>query len=199
MKYINQLEHPHMLYVTRTDPDHPGHEKGKTTTVRSSGCGLCSAIMVADRLLPEYDFELPDAIELSYSVNANHANGTDPKLFFPAFAKKLGLDYETATTTKELIHCLQTGGAAVAHVGCKEPGKPGLFTKSGHYMAVIGLERDGRVAILDPSYKEGKFDEPEDRVGKVEIKNKVIVLCDPAILHEETTMKSISYHLFWRP
>ena len=195
MKYINQLEHPHMLYVTRTDPEYG--DSGKTTTVRSSGCGLCSAIMVADRLLPSYDFDLPDAIELSYEMKANHGRGTDPKLFFPAFAKKLGLDYKQAKTTDELIHCLQTGGAAVVHVG-KVEGRVPLFTKGGHYMAVIGVERDGRLAILDPSYFPGKYDE-EGRQGKVEVKQGVISLCTPEILAQESEMKAIPYHLFWRP
>jgi len=195
MKYINQLEHPHLLYVTRTDPEFG--DTGKTTTVRSSGCGLCSAIMVADRLLPRYDFDLTNAIELSYEMKANHSRGTDPKLFFPAFAKKLGLDYKQAKTTEELIHCLQTGGAAVVHVG-KTEGRVPLFTKGGHYMAVIGLERDGRLAILDPSYFPGKYDE-EGRQGKVEMSQNVISLCTPEVLAEESSMKEIPYHLFWRP
>ena len=89
MKYVNQLQHPHMLYVTRTDPEYG--DSGKTTTIKSSGCGLCSAIMVADRLLPSYDFELEDAVTLSYSVEANRAAGTSYSRFAPAFAEKLGL------------------------------------------------------------------------------------------------------------
>ena len=194
MKYINQLDHPHMRYITRTDPEYG--ETGKTTTIKSSGCGLCSAIMVADRLLPDYKFELYDAIDLSYETNANHTRGTDP-MFFAAFAEKLGLDYQKATTTEELIHCLQTGGAAVVHVG-KVEGRVPLFTKGGHYMAVIGVERDGRLAILDPSYFPGKYDE-EGRQGKVEMSQGVVSLCTPEILHEESSMKKIPYHLFWRP
>lgn len=194
MKYINQLDHTHMRYVTRTDPEYG--DSGKTTTIRSSGCGLCSAIMVADRLLPDYKFELYDAIDLSYETKANHGRGTDP-LFFAAFAQKLGLDYKKATTTEELIHCLQTGGAAVVHVG-KVEGRVPLFTKGGHYMAVIGVERDGRLAILDPSYFPGKYDE-EGRQGKVEMSQGVISLCTPEILAEESSMKKTPYHLFWRP
>ena len=193
MKYINQLDHTHMRYVTRTDPEYG--DSGKTTTIRSSGCGLCSAIMVADRLLPDYKFELYDAIDLSYETKANHGRGTDP-LFFAAFAQKLGLDYKKATTTEELIHCLQTGGAAVVHVG-KVEGRVPLFTKGGHYMAVIGVERDGRLAILDPSYFPGKYDE-EGRQGKVEMKNGVIAVTSMQVLMEETDGRSQRFFLFWR-
>ena len=89
MRYINQLDHPHMLYVTKTEMEGEAREKGRTTTIKSSGCGLCSAIMVADRLLVDYDFELYDAIQLAYDVEANHKDGTNYKRFAPAFAEKM--------------------------------------------------------------------------------------------------------------
>ena len=197
MKYVNQLQHPHLLYVTRTDPDCDKHEWGKTTTVRSSGCGLCSAIMVADRLLPYYDFDLYDAIDLSYEVGANRGPGTNYRKFAPAFAEKLGLTVEFSHDTDQLRKCLRTGGAAVALVYGRAEGQ-GLFTRGAHYMAVIGEEPDGRFAILDPSFKEGKFDEP-DRKGKVEIKNGVIVLCDQENLEKQKpTSDAPPYYLFWR-
>ena len=65
-------------------------EKGKTTTVRSSGCGLCSAIMVADRLLPNCEFGLKEAIDLAYATNANLEVGTTYQVYAPALAEKLG-------------------------------------------------------------------------------------------------------------
>lgn len=197
MKYINQLDHPHMLYVTRTDPEHPEHEKGKSTTIATSGCGLCSAIMVADRLLPFYDFDLYDAIELSYATNANSNLGTNYSRFAPAFAEKLGLKLEFSRDVEDVSNCLRTGGVAVALVSGRSEGQ-GLFTRGGHYITVIGEEPDGRFAILDPYFKEGKFDEP-DRKGKVEIKNDYIVLCDkPTLVNEETRNGSFPYYLFWR-
>lgn len=197
MRYVNQRDYPDMSYVTRANPKNINHEKGKHTTVSSSGCGLCSAIMVADRLLPSYRFELEDAIELSYSVGANHAIGTDPKLFFPAFAEKMGLKLVSTNDLDALLHCLRTGGAAVVHVGGDREGHIGLFTHGGHYMVIIGEEPDGRLAILDPSYCESKYEE-EGRVGKVEVVNGVIVLCDPQILDGEGHVSKTHYHLFWR-
>jgi hypothetical protein len=64
-------------------------------------------------------------------------------------------------------------------------------------MTVIGEGSDGRLVILDPSYKEGKFDSPEHK-GKVEIKDDVIVLCRPEILEEEVNPNRFHYYLFWR-
>jgi hypothetical protein len=199
MKFVNQRDYPHWLYVTRTDMEEEAErEKGKTTTVASSACGLCSAVMVADRLLPNCEFDLKDALELSYEVKANYKRGTNYARFAPAFAEKLGLKLEMTRDIDALINCLRTGGAAVFLAKGDRDGQVGLFTHGAHYVAVINEEPDGRFAILDPSYNDTKFEEP-DRVGKVEIKNNVIVLCDEQTLeHERPTWNSAPYYLFWR-
>ena len=197
MKYLSQLDYPHMPYITRTDPENPRHEHGKTTTVKSSGCGLCSAIMVADRLLTHYDFDLEDAVALSYEVEANRGAGTSYKAFAPAFADRMGLRLKATKDVQELVNCLQTGGAAVILAGGDREGHIGLFTHGGHYMAAIGVEPDGRIAILDPSYRPEKYLE-EGRVGKVEIIDGPIVLATTEVLDEETREKATPYYLFWR-
>lgn len=197
MKYINQLDYPDWLYITRTKQEGAAFEKGKTTTIRSSGCGLCSAIMVADRLLPNCEFDLKEALRIAYRTEANYAAGTSYKLFAPAFAEQFGLEYEMTSDPERLRYCLRTGGAAVAHVGGDREGHIGVFSHGGHYVAVIGEERDGRLAVLDPSYKENKYEE-EGRVGKVELKNGVIALCDIQVLVDDCANRSPSFWLFWR-
>lgn len=199
MRYENQREHPHMLYVTRTTLEEKEREYGKTTTIKSSGCGLCAGIMMLDRLLPHYTFSLEDAIQLSYDSDANRVVGTSYIRLGPALAEKFGLRYQMSDKLEDLQHCVRTGGAAVVLVGCgnSEEGKPGLFTKSGHYMTVISEEPDGRLAILDPSFTPDKY-ETDDRKGKVEIKHGVVILCEPEILHAETKGKTGPYFLFWR-
>jgi hypothetical protein len=198
MKFINQRDYPHWLYITRTDMEsEEDRERGKTTTVFTSACGLCSAVMVADRLLPNCDFSLSDAIDLSYAVKANYRRGTSYQRFAPAFAEKVGLRMETAWEMQALMDCLRTGGAAVAWVAGDRDDRVGVFSHVGHYIAVIGVERDGRLAVLDPYLYEGKFQE-EGRVGKVELKNGVIALCQPETLQADVVNKSFPYYLFWR-
>ncbi|MBQ4505214.1 MAG: hypothetical protein II983_06020, partial [Firmicutes bacterium] len=76
MKFVRQLDYPEWIYVTKTEMDEEARKHGETTTVASSACGLCAAVMVADRLLVNYEFELADAMELAYETKANHKVGT---------------------------------------------------------------------------------------------------------------------------
>ena len=197
MRYVNQKEYPHIPYITCTKEDHPQHERGKTTTICTSGCGLCSSIMVADRLLVDYKFELEDAIALSYEVGANYGAGT-ARIYFPVFAERMGLHHEMVSTMEEVKNCLRTGGAVIAHVAGDHGDRVGIFSHVGHYVVVIGEEPDGRLAILDPAYLPGRYDE-EGRKGKVEVKCGFISLCSPEDLHEDTKYRQPDgYHLFWR-
>lgn len=191
MKYICQRDYPHWIYVTRTGFEGEEFEKGKTTTVSSSGCGMCAAVMMADQLLPNCDFDLTQAIDLSYSVNASHRLGTDYAIYAPVLAEKLGLQWESSRDIADVHRCLRSGGSVIALV------RGGLFAGSGHYINVIGYEPDGRFVILDPSLQEGKYDTPE-RKGRVEIKYDYLILCQEQELVAEANETYTPYYLFWR-
>jgi len=197
MKYINQKEYPDWLYVTQTEMESEEKEKGRTTTIYSSGCGLCSAIMVADRLVPNCGFDLKEALRMSYDTNANHLKGTDYKRFAPAFAEKFGLDMEMSNDPERLRYCLRTGGAAVVHVKGDRDGHVGVFSHIGHYIVAISEERDGRIAVLDPAYMVGRYDE-EGRKGLVELKCGLVALCDMQVLVDDSAPADPSFYLFWR-
>lgn len=197
MKYICQLDYPEIPYITRTSMEGAQWEAGQKTTIKTSGCGLCASIMAADRLLPNCEFSLEDAIALSYGSGANCLPGTYWEIYIPAFAEKMGLTYKYSGDPEELLDCLRTGGVAMCITNGDREGYVGIFTHGKHYITLIGQERDGRIAILDPSYKEGKFDE-EGRQGKVEMKNGVIALCDMQVLMEETEGRKVRFFLLWR-
>lgn len=124
--------------------------------------------------------------------------GTTYRIFAPAFAKECGLDLEMTNDPERLRYCLRTGGAAAIYARAqRDDDYVCVFTSAGHMIAAISEERDGRIAILDPGYKEGKFD-IEGRKGLVEMKNGVIALCDMDVVVKDTEPTDPSFFLFWR-
>ena len=190
MHYLNQLEYPQMEYKHNMDEGGAGEHN----TVAAAGCGPCSLCMVVEMLTP-YTFTLDECIELSYSVRANRKPGTDLKLLAPAVAEKFGLAYTPSSNVGELIEHLQKGGMAVANSGGDREGYTGVFTHGGHYIAVLSYA-DGEFCILDPSWKEGKFEE-EGRTGKVRVVYPY-VYCAPEVLAKDCENRTPSYYLFAR-
>ena len=176
LKYVNQLDYPDMSYPTRFDRE--DREYGKNTTVATSGCGLASSVMVAHYLLENCNFEIEVAVNLSIENGANHGIGTDYKIYSKAFAQKMGITVESNRDIEHLKECIKNGSAAVVHC-FKRPNDNyiPLFTKSGHYIALIGIAPDGRAVVLDPSYEKGKYD-IEGRNGRAEVIEDKVVLCD---------------------
>ena len=197
MKYINQLDYPHMPYVTRQDMEDPkDREYGKTTTVATSACGLCTAIVVVDRLVANAEFTLQEAIQMSYDLKANRRIGTNYQIFAPALAERFGLELEMTNDPERLRYCLRTGGCAVAESCGDRDGYIGLFTHTAHYINVIAERKDGRIVVLDPALKAGKYEE-EGRKGKVEV-DGVFLLSEMQYLAEDVANLKDAFFLFWR-
>ena len=131
MKYINQLEYPHIPYRTHAKNDSVS-EADKMKSVSRSGCGPCSTCMAVELL-------------------------TDKCL---DIAEMYGLDYSYTNDLGEAVECLRSGGKIVVHVSIHEPGKLGLFTKGGHYMLLVSTDGKD-FCILDPSYTPEKYLIPE--------------------------------------
>ena len=109
--YVNQTNYPHVSYPTMTDI--PELER-KDSTVRTAGCGLCSASMVVTNLTGK-EFSLIDCLELSLAVNANHSPGTDMDRLAPYVAERFDLDLVMTDDPEMLRAHLLRGGMAVAY------------------------------------------------------------------------------------
>lgn len=134
-----------------------------------------------------------------YPMPARQIKRSEPltRFLHRLLLRNADLDFEMTNDPERLRYCLRTGGAAVLHMKGDREGHTGVFSVGGHYVAAISEERDGRIAILDPSYKEGKYDK-EGRRGLVEMKNGVVALCDMQVIVDDTAPAEYSFYLFWR-
>lgn len=189
--YVNQTNYPHVSYPTMTDI--PELER-KDSTVRTAGCGLCSASMVVTNLTGR-EFSLIDCLELSLAVNANHSPGTDMDRLAPYVAERFDLDL-VMTDDPELLRAhLLRGGMAIANATGDRPedGYIGVFSHGGHYVAVVDIDEDQEhITVLDPSQVPDKYQE-EGRVGKV-IENGFCLHTTMAVLAEDCKYREMEHY-----
>ncbi len=188
MIYVNQLEYSDLPYPTCVKQEVP-----KNSTVRSSGCGLCSVCMVVDGLTFE-TLSIEECVRIAMECEANHSRDTDMNVLGPVIAERYGLEYTKTSDLAEAIAHLQRGGKIIAHVGVPEGKEIGLFTKGGHYITLIATDGES-FTILDPSYSPTKFEIPE-RAGRVETKDAPILYCPVEVVHSKTKQNRVKYHLF---
>ena len=194
MKYVNQLEYAHIPYPTWVK-DEAYAPNGKNTSVRQSGCGLCSVCMAID-LLTDKTLDIEECVRISMDCVANYSRGTDMNILGPVIAEKFGISYSKTSDLDEAIAHLQAGGVIIVHVGIPEGKEIGLFTKGGHYMIIIST--DGKeFCFLDPSYSAEKYKIPE-RLGRINEENAPYLYVDIATMDSETKPGRVKYHLFAR-
>ena len=192
MKYINQLEYPYMPYATDLDtPDSPFHN----VTVREAGCGPCCLCMMVDQLTTK-TLPLANCLQLSHLHKANRQVGTTMEILAPVVAKAFDLTCQESNDLSEVIACLQNGGKVICNVGGNREGDyKGIFSYGGHFILLVSTLQDS-FCILDPSAKEGKFDE-EGRKGKVQKKGDFLY-CKHSDVHKDAENRNPRYYLFAR-
>lgn len=191
MQYLNQLGYPHIAYMHGTST---GGVPKKYRNVGTSGCGLCSACMMVDRLTDQI-LTIEEAVKLSEDNGANIIAGTRMCILGPVLAEKYNLTFAMTKSTAELVDCLQRGGAAIINVGGNHDDYVGVFSKGGHY--IFGLSTDGEnICILDPSWSSSKMHTPE-REGKV-LEDPPFLYCSLKTLEEDTQNRETPFYLFMR-
>ena len=140
-------------------------------------------------------YELTDCLKLSNEVGANREIGTSLKILGPVVAEMFNLNYGETSDLNELKAHLAKGGLAIANSGGDREGYTGVFTHGGHYILVVSAD-DNEACILDPSYKEGKYEEP-GRDGKARVVDG-FVYCSLKVLAEDCANRTPSYYLFSR-
>lgn len=191
MRYWNQLDWPDVPYPTNMKD--PQSEMAKGNIARA-GCGICSAAMMLDTLT-EGVHEMRDLRDLAVSCGANMDPGTDMKIFGKALCEAYGLRMVMSNDLKDLTDCLKAGGKVIVNTGGDHDGYTGVFSHGGHYIFVLSVH-DDTAAVLDPSWKEGKYEE-EGRQGKVRF-SWPFAYCNVHILEEDTQNRDPGYYCFYR-
>ena len=191
MIYLNQLEYPEMKY--NHNMDEGGAPEG-WDNVKAAGCGLCSICMVVDQLTTKA-LELADCVRISEENGANRKLGTNMQILGPVVAGMYGLNYSNTNDPEAVRACLQNGGRVIANVGGDREGYVGLFSHIGHYIVLVSIDGE-EVCVLDPSRKEGKFEE-EGREGKVRLGDP-FVYCALEHLIKDCDNRDPGFHLFTR-
>ncbi len=189
MLYLNQLDYRHIPYYHNAGQGGPHPDYNNVAT---SGCGLCSLCMLINHLTGE-TLSVEECVKLSETVGGNYAIGTRMTVLGPVAAEKFGLEYSLTSDVRELVEHLKNGGEAIARVVGVKDGTLGIFTRSRHYIQIPGL-RGEQVMVLDPSFKEGKYDEPL-RQGLVEV-DYPFVYCSPEVLAAELDPANPEFYLF---
>lgn len=194
MLFINQNDYPHIPYPT--DTEHPGCNNELNGTVKTSGCGLCCACMMIDRLTLE-SLSLEDCLQMSLATGANHEPGTDMLILGPVLAERFNLVMTTSNSIEDVIACLHSGGAVIANPGGDQEGYIGLFTHGGHYILLTSYDdKTEEFLILDPSWSPTKFQE-EGRVGKVR-EEGCLVYAHADVIMRDSDNRDPRFYMFRR-
>jgi len=192
MKYLNQLEYPHIPYPTDMGtPDSKFHD----LSIKEAGCGLCSLAMMVDRLTTK-SISLKRLISLSIKNKANMTPGTNLKILGPIVADLFDLEFSTTNSIRKVMKHLKNGGSVIANIGGDREGYTGVFSHGGHYVLLLDAIDSDTVCILDPSLKEGKFEEP-GREGKVRV-DGVFSYCTPETISIDVANRDPGFYLFSR-
>lgn len=191
MYYINQLDYEHVPYEHNLN--NGGAPEGKSNAA-AAACGPCCLCMVVENLTFGH-LDLLDCLKLSADHGANREMGTSLKILGPVVADMYGLNFDMTSDADVMVDTLKKGGMVIANSGGDREGYTGLFTHGGHYITVVSADGN-EVCVLDPSYKEGKYEE-EGRKGKAVVQ-KPFVYCSLDVLKKDCENRNPAFYLFSR-
>ncbi len=126
-------------------PAHP------SATVATSGCGVCASLMALMNLT-KYKVSLKNWTKALRDAGCRANEGTDMDAVCAYMKKKYGIAYTKTTDIDKLVAWMKKGYGAIANVGAK-----GYFSSDGHFVYVAGIEKNGKLIILDPYYYSDKW------------------------------------------
>ena len=141
----------------------------------NNGCGPLSVSMLIENMLG-VPFPPEESARFFLECGARADVGTNLYIASKAAAARFGLSVKDTEDAREAYDFLAAGrGMVIANTYGDRPedGYIGVFSDSGHYVLLTGVEGE-KVRVLDPMYRPGRFDIP-GRAGKVRMEGCVAV------------------------
>ncbi len=136
----------------------------KTQTIGSSGCGPTCASMVVSSI--KGTIMPPQMANLFVQHGYRSANNGTYWSAYRAVADEFNIGYIETSNIDRALDLLKNNNYVICSVG------NGLFTTSGHYIVLVGIEGN-TLKIYDPYNYNGKF-ETSTRRGKVVVEGNTI-------------------------
>ena len=172
----NILEVGGYIIIRQNDPlnrtiPYPYKDNGKK--LGSSGCGVCSSLMII-RNLTDYEPTLESYTEKLVEIGARASYGSDIYKISDYLKSEYKISHKYTKDIDKLKKHLEEGNMAIAHVGVNK-----LFAKSGHFVVVAGIVKDKdqneRAIILDPTFSKSKYSKEKRVAAGIEYSDDGIV------------------------
>lgn len=163
--------------------EYPYENNGKT--IGSSGCGVCSALMVL-RNTTNYYTQPVDFTNQCLATDCRLAGGSDMERIAEMMNMYYSMNYTMTDSNKLLKEHLEKGYMATAHVGIK------LYFSNygGHFVTVAGIRKgktpnEDKAIILDPSFSLKKYDDKKRKKLGIEYTSDGLVLAPFDVLYAD--------------
>ncbi|MBR6392121.1 MAG: C39 family peptidase [Eubacterium sp.] len=169
------LSHGYIV-IKQTDENNrtiPYPYNGNGKTIGTSGCGVCSSLMVI-RNTSKYEPKLEAYTNELLKVGARESYGSNMFKIADYMKKEYHFSYRATKDVNELKAHLDKGYMATAHVGTYSY----FTTGTGHFVTVAGYVKgvkQDRVVILDPGFSVRKYNELSRVSADIEIVGDGIV------------------------
>ena len=143
---------PQIYIPQRGNPLPYPHKKRPNATIATSGCGVCSSLMIIENSTT-YRISIEEFTQKCLDNGCRTPTGSDMDSCGRLLQKEYGFEFERTNDIEKLKEHLKKGYLAVACVG-----KIPLFSfTGGHFMVIAGLLDEDNAVILEPNSREGKY------------------------------------------
>ena len=157
-----------LTYYSQIDSRWSGHMYSSvgnsSQTIGTSGCGPTSAAMVVTATRGAITPDQMGDLFVRYGYRSSN-NGTYWSAF-RAVADEFDIGYQECSSLDTAVSLVRNNNYVIVSCG------NGLFTTSGHFIVIVGIEGD-TLKIYDPYLYSGKFD-TSTRRGKVTVSGNTV-------------------------